>query len=1381
MRLRRAVVCLAGALAVASPAGAQDFDPRGRHHGKPAAPTTPAAAPRAPAPRPGGAPGAPAPETGAPGGVTPAALLERYTRVVLAQPGSPFPLQRLAQLYRERDGNLAQAIAAFEARAARGDGDAFAATVGLAGLLRLDGRRQEAVAAYERAASMRPGDASPLLAMAHLTEESGDGSAARSLYERALTLQTVGADREQTLRSLISLALDAGDFDGARGYHRALVKLEPTSLFVLGELGRDLFARAEYARAAEELKAVVSAARGDNRALAPALKELGRAQARAHQGDQALATLRQALAAAGAQTALRAEIYGIVAEIYRADQKLPQLVKELEDEHPGDLARLSLLGGLYEETGDGKRALEVYRRALAVDPRQIDLRLRVIRLLEASGDLDEAIREREALVRAAPDSPQFVFDECTALLERGDRARALELLGRLEARAGADDEVLSRVAELYAHMGDDARSLRVLQKLADRGGASDPGPLVDLGDRYFQDGKVPMAVATWKRMLTTIHPRARALAALGDVYLEHDMTADAVASYKEAVAAEPGNLAYKKALAAAHERAHAYREALALYREIADRAKSAGDVALGRECRARMVVLWGLERVLDQQLPGLRKAFGEDPPDLDAGRMLAEGLLHLGRVAEAEGVLRRLVELAPADVDAHLTLERALVKQGKLQEAIATLEHLAQVQPTRARELYQRMAQYALQTYRDDDAVKYAARAVELNPDDAEGHRRLGEMYRSRQDLPRAIAELRAALAKNDRLFLVHFELADLLLARGETEEADRLLRRVVRGAPDAELIAQAARLSMQINLGKGTAESLEQDLLPMAIGNPQQPVYRRLLVELYGSLTFGLVQRARHGAPEEAEASRAALSRIGARAVKPLLDALADADAGQQRIAIDVLSYVHNRNAALPLFAFATGGAEPAIRARAMLACGSLGDASLVPRLEAYLLPKDPAAADVSFQGDPVALAAAWALASMNDPRALPPLRRLAAGAAPGVRAVAVIGLGAARDAASAGAIAAMARAPDAGNAVRAAAAYALGELQAVREAPALLELAEEGAALPRRAAIVALARMAVRSRSEPPWQTQAVQALADAVFAGPDGATARGGTAQPLAVTAASSLGVLAARGDGAARRWAEARDPLRVPEGTLDVDALLDALATAPALEPAAATAVLARFAGPIERAALTALHTSADAALVVLDALGSGRGELRPFVAAGDTGPAAEAARPVVSAIAPGVLPLASHPDAAVRARAVAVAGELPGDAAAATVIGALEDPSEAVQRAALAALATGPEGAAAARSGAVARVSAFLAQHPSWALRVLAARALGRLGAAGAPGAAAPLAAAATHDGWALVRQAALEALAQADPSGAREVAARLEGSDPEPRVRETAALLATGR
>ena len=61
--------------------------------------------------------------------------------------------------------------------------------------------------------------------------------------------------------------------------------------------------------------------------------------------------------AIGSEAAVRTEIYEIIAEVYRKDQKLPMLIKDLENEHPSDFQRLKLLGSLYEETGDATKAL----------------------------------------------------------------------------------------------------------------------------------------------------------------------------------------------------------------------------------------------------------------------------------------------------------------------------------------------------------------------------------------------------------------------------------------------------------------------------------------------------------------------------------------------------------------------------------------------------------------------------------------------------------------------------------------------------------------------------------------------------------------------------------------------------------------------------------------------------------------------------------------------------------------------------------------------------------------------------------------------------------------------------------------------------------------
>jgi tetratricopeptide (TPR) repeat protein/HEAT repeat protein len=1326
------------ALAFTTRARADDFDPHGRRHKPPPRPVTHG---HATGPATAAAPIAEAPAS--------AALIERYARIVLSQPGAAFPLQRLAQLYREKDGSLKGLLADFEQRAAR-PGDAYPATVALAGIYKLDGRSDDAIATYEKAIALRPSDASALLALARLLQDRGDASA-RTRYESALALQTLPADREQTLRTLMTLALDAKDWDTAKVWHSQLVKLQPTSLFVRGELARELFARAEFERAEGEFASLVTASRGDNRALAPALKDLGKTLAKEHKNEEALATLKRALAVAGAEAGVRGEVYEAITEIYRADQNLPEWVRALEAEHPGDFPRLALLASLYEETGDATRALATYRRALGVNPRQIDLRLKMIRLLESQGELDAAIGEYDGLIRAAPNNPQFVFDECEALLQRGDRARALKLLSALEARADGDEDVLSRVADFYQRIGEGDRSVKVLTRLAQIG-ASDPTHLVDLGDRYYQDGKTALALQTWKRILVVVQPRAKALSVLGDVYLDHDMTADALIALREAVQLDKDNASLKKQLAVALERARSYREATALWTELSLRAKKSGDKLLAREARSQLVTLWGLDRKLETMVPQLSAEFGATPPDVDAGRTLAEVQLHLHRMADAETTLHRVIELAPGDAESYLGLERVLVQENKLDQAIATLEKLVAVEPKRARELYQRMATYALQIYKDDDAIRYAERAVELNPDDAEGHRRLAEMYRSRQDTERAIGEFRAAIQKNERLYAVYGELAELLLSRGEDDEADRLYRRVIRGAPDEELVVRAARLSMQINLGKGTLESLEQELLPLAIGNPQRPTFRRVLVEIYGNLTFGLVQRMRR---KRDDSARAELARIGARAVKPLLDALADADASQQRIAIDVLGSVENKNAGPALFAFATGSAETALRVRAMIACGMLRDPALLPRYRALLdREEDP-------PSDNVAVAALWGVSRIEDKRAIPLLRTIVKHGTPEMRALAVLGLGALRDRASASEIAKLAKESGAGSAARAAAAYVLGEIGGEEDRATLLSLAEGTEPLARQMALIALARLP--RATDKVEERATTDALADALFEGGDPESPRDqAAAEGVRRAGASALMMLAS-----GMKDGSVADPFRPQDDSVDVDGVLRGLVPSK-FSPEVRAAALLRFEEPIARAARSALQTSVDRARTVVDAMAEGDGAFEPFVGPADgDAPAHDAAKRLSQELEPSLEVFANRPGVIVQLARSA------NPSAIAAVVRALSDSNEVVQRTALSAIGSQADRAA------VAAVGRILDAHESWAMRVLAAQAMGRLGSAGARATAeTSLREAATHDAYALVREAALIALASFDADAARPLAQAMSKTDAEPRVREAAQRIA---
>lgn len=1352
-------LCLALGATVAH---AQDFDPRGRKKpggkpsgGKPAGGKPAGGKPAGGKPT-GGKPAVPeGTEPGKPKEGNDTELIERYTKIVLAQPGAPFPLQRLASLYRHRDGSVDKALTDFEARAKTSGGEQYAATVALAGLLKTEGRSDDSAKSYEAAIALKPSDAAAYLALASLHQDRANLPEARKRYEEALTHQTAASDREQTLRTLLAVSLDQKDFSAAKAFHEKLVAGEKGNLFVKGELGRELYSRGEYSRAADEFKAVVAAAQGDNRVLAPALKDYGRALAKADRTKEALDVLRQALRASGSQAGVRTELYEVIAEVYRKEQRVPELVAELEKEPGSDSSRLLLLGSLYEESGDTEKALATYKRALGQNPRNLDVRLKVVRLYQARGELDRAITEYEALVRAAPNNPTFVFELTEALLQRGERARALTVLAEVEARAHGDEDILGRIADYYGRLGENARAVRLLERLATSNGA-DPGHIVDLGDRHFQAGNVPLAVQTWKRLLTSVTPRAKALSALADVYLEHDMVQEALTLVQEAVALDKNNVAFKKQLATALERAQRPNEAENVWNELLARAAASQDVPLAREARSRVVSSWNIHKTLADHVVPLRKRLEGKPPDLEAGRLLAEVEIRLHKPDSAERTLRTVLGNAPGDVDSYLALERALVQQNKIAEAIVVLEKLVVVDPKRARELYTRMSQYAMTRYKDEDAIRYATKALELNPDDAEGYHKLGDLHRQRQQNDRAIAAYRQALVKNERLYPVYFKLAELLAAKNETAEADRMLRKVIRSAPDDELVVRATRQAVQLAERTGKLRTLEEDLLPMALSSPQRPVFRKLLVDIYDTLSQRWIQESREGTPEQKKLAEAELEKTGKRALKVLLDALADKDPSGQRTAINLLAHEGNKAAALPLLSFATSDASAGLRVRAMLACAASGEASLVPKLSAIL---DRRSQDPNLSGR-VASAAVWSLAELGGAKAYPALRKILAGSSPELRAIAAYALRNDRDAKSQHELAKLAATRGEAPQLRAFAILS-SDTSTSAERKKLIELIDDPEPWVAHAALVRMARSNLAGDDARELEEHAASRLYGRPSQRPD-----------VAAAAAHAL-----TGPSQSAPTDKRVDPLRLPE--FDSESLYAEVAR---IGPEGATRdrsnVLEAHGKAIARGLGVALASNDDKVRREAElALAGDAGTLAPFGAQKN----GDSADRIAASLEPSLTQRLATATGDERQRLFAILGRTPGDSAMRTLAEAIGTKTldAGDRRAALEAI-----GRASTHSAPAEAQNAVLAaaKDGDFRMRSAAVRALGRLATRGQhERASSALIDLASHDGYALVRDQALRELFVVDRNQAATVARTRKDQERDPRVHALIVRLAEGK
>ncbi|MGE3636062.1 MAG: HEAT repeat domain-containing protein, partial [Sandaracinaceae bacterium] len=1223
------------------------------------------------------------------------------------------------------------------------DPEVFAPRVLLGHVYRAQNRTDEARAAYRSAIAARPADPIPLAALARLERAAGErGAPLQRYYDEAIERTRDRLAAEELIREAASAALEGHLFDAARDYYARLARGGDGSLYVRTEYARALAAMNEHERAEAEYQRAIRSLAGDNRVLPPILLELSRVQLERGEVDESIATLDRALRASGAESGVRTELYDQMRAAYRRADRLDELAERLRHETSRGFEAAVLLGEIEDELGNDEPALEAYRRALRSRSRDIDTRRRVIAVLLRSGRLDEVVAEYRALIRIAPREARFVIELAQLMMQTDRRDEAMRLLADTGRRHPTDATLHGQLAEIYSRLGDDEAANREIALLA-RIDPTDSAHVIALGTSQYAAGDRDLALATWRRVIE-IEGGAEGEALFAGVLADHDLLPEAIAAYQRAVARAPDRLEFVRGLASVLERTGNLGEAEQAWRRVL--ALGDDDRMVRREARERIVAIWARGGSLETHIRQLSARFSAaSGADAETGRFLAEAYRRSGpgRAPLAEDTLRRVVELEPGDSESLLALERIRRQNGNLAGAIEVLGRLVEADPRRAATYLSQMAEHSLTLYRDDDAIRYAARAVELSPDDASAHRRLGDLYRARQDQERAASAYRRALELNDRLFEVYFELAELELARSRTEEADALYRQVLRVTPDDDLVARAARASIQINLGAGSLPTLERDLLPLALSHPERPIFRRLCVELYDAYARPLIVRSQR---DDAEAT-AELQRIGSRAIKPLLEALADPDPSQRSVALDILGYLGNPNAAAPLLALAenTTLAGPE-RVQALRAAGAVARPTLTRRFAAMA-----EGTEAGLRG-----LATWALGRIGGRDAIAVLRRLDASPDPTVRAYAILGLASLDDRSRADSLA-QAIATERQVDVLYATVWGLGRIGDPRH----------------------------------------VQALQDAT-AMRGNASSQGGTAAEVAADALGRIGGPAAesalvrelfspapeerRAAATALRRALGSDatapsgPLPPPEPYEPVGLYVYRLAMPRGTAPPIAD--LAHLEDELVAAARAGLTSSVEEALAALDVLstlpprastGIGMGTLTSDVAAWP-----DAARAIATAslerirerLLDALVQLASHDDGAVRAATVELLAGIRTPSAEVAVAAALADAPPSVARAALDVLGhepheLGPE--------LTERLAELVRRHRLWSIRTRAAQALA---GTRTPAAREALREALASDRYAFVREAAAHALSvEPDPADA-DALARAREHDADRSVRE---------
>lgn len=1290
-------------------------------------------------------------------------VVARYKAILGKNPHDASALAKLLELYRRY--RTVDLLKEEYGKTLEKDPANWSALVVMGRLHRAIGDDQRARELLGKAVAAKDNDANTWILIGELDRGAGNNTAARAAYEKARSHASAKDMKKKALRALADLALATNDIDAANTYFKQFLDLDPNNAQLWLERGDAMLAAGRREIALESYAAAEKLLGSDPAKRVEVIARRGTAFEGMQKDDEAVAEYRRAIKMAPKGYYLEIELTGRIIDIYRRKQALPQLLAQYEKEWPeGKRGHFewNALGRLYEETGAQDKAIAALKKAVGKAAFELETQRRLIQLLENSGRDDEALAQYEAVVRAAPGEARFQLELAERYWRRTQEKKALDTLTRLQSRFPNDAGVLSAIADLYTRWGKEDLAIAEYERLA-KLEPDDPSHLVTLGEQYWQKGTLAdkkKATEVWKRIAAS--GKASGYAKLAEVLAEHGNTTEAQANYDKAIKLDDKNPEYYKGRATLFEsvKPARFNEAMADWEKALSLiGKKPGD-RLARRDAIRHIVQ------IVTRLGGTREneyrnrwltAFKKTPPDAEAGYFLAQYYGKRSSQGEPRSTLVKLLALVPDDQELLMDLVKEYRRERKFDEAVALLLDLAKRVPSMERQVYQQISEIKTEARKDDEAIEWAQKALQKSPTDPVAYERLGERYVEMQRFTEAIAAYEKTVQLDPRNDKAAFALSQLYVQTGTPLKAVELLRNVLRTTNSEDTVERAGTQAIDLEEMTNTLGELEKVVSPLSFMMAHKPVYRRVLVKLYLRYVPRLVERSRHGAEDIKKAARTELDRVGARGLRPLLEALRDQkDVAQQRIAVQVLGHLGNKGAAMPLVHMAKQeppkdqrhlGTLPEspdreVRVDALVAAGRLGDAKVLD----LVLPL------MEHQESAMREAATFTIGRSGDRRAVAPLIKAMDDRRETVQTLACLGLGQIDDARVAAALINGLKDGSKQDSVRAACAYSIGARRVTSAVPALLAALEDNRGETQRLVAWALGQL-----GEP----KALGPLIRSYFA-------RAGQPAEELVWA---IGRISGAGVAPALLASTSEYPIRQSKYN-HLEAVRSLPGSLPRPTPAAK--LVSEHAGDIASGLVQALGEHRDvvvSALADLDGA-SDRLALGALMPAASDPKTIAALATIAEKLEPLVIAQLTSNDPKVRALAISVVAKMDGGKmknADAAISKGFADPADQVRASAMSSVVVLAKRRGSAPQALVAQLARTL-QSGAWADRRVAALSLGRLGIGGDTGALIK----AASDSSSFVREAVAVALGQVGRSSGVETALQTLAKDDVPQVREAA-------
>jgi tetratricopeptide (TPR) repeat protein len=398
-------------------------------------------------------------------------------------------------------------------------------------------------------------------------------------------------------------------------------------------------------------------------------------------------------------------------------------------------------------------------------------------------DAEPAIAQRGGLPAREPNATEMA--RLIAAANSGSPAELERTARNLSARYPQNGAAWKALGVALQMQGKDPlAALEVAAELAPR----DAEALRNLGIAQWTAGQIDACMVSFQRAVA-LQPDATIYDTLGGVQRKLGRAAEAVKSYRQALALEPASAEILnhlgdtlRELRQPDEAAASLKRALMLQPDFAEAHNNLANALMDAGKLAQAVVSY-------------RRAIELRPDVAEMHSNLGKALLDLRQLEAAIESCSRAVALNPALPEAHGNLGNALLDSDRPEQAIASYVRALALKADYP-ELHNSLANALRSLGRFDEALVHYRRALELRPDYAEAHNNLGVALRLLGRTSEAESSCRRALELEPNSALALAALGEAQADQGQFAEAEALLRRAVEIDPNlAEAWVSIARL----------------------------------------------------------------------------------------------------------------------------------------------------------------------------------------------------------------------------------------------------------------------------------------------------------------------------------------------------------------------------------------------------------------------------------------------------------------------------------------------------------------------------------------------------------------------------------------------------------